>query len=56
MPENDLILDGSHMPEYDEIVEYINLPARDLWRQINGFIRQRYKSLPKNHLTGLSGL
>lgn len=55
MPENDLILDGSHMPEYDEIVEYINFPARDLWRQINGFIQQRFKSLPKIMYSVCSG-
>ncbi len=47
MVEKDIIHDGSHMPAYDEIVEYINLPARELWRQINHFIQQRYKASPK---------
>jgi hypothetical protein len=47
MVEEDMILNGSYMPVYDEIVEYINLPVRELWKQINDFIRQRYKSLPR---------
>ena len=47
MVEKDIILDGSHMPAYDEIDEYINLSARELWRQINHFIRQRYKAEPR---------
>lgn len=47
MVESDLILDVSHMPEYDEIVDYINLPARELWRQINHFIQERYKASPR---------
>lgn len=55
MIEKDLILDGSHMPEHDEIVKYINLPVRDLWRQINAFIQQRYKSLPKITYSVCSG-
>jgi hypothetical protein len=55
MSEYDLILDGSHMPEYDEIVEYINMPARDLWRQINNFIQQRYRSLPRITYSVCSG-
>lgn len=55
MSENDLILDGSYMPEYDEIVKYINLPARDLWRQMDVFIRQKYKSLPKIMYSACSG-
>lgn len=55
MTEKDLIQDGSHMPEYDEIAEYINLPAGDLWRQINDFIQQKYKSLPKTMYSVCSG-
>ncbi|HQE67391.1 MAG TPA: DUF3788 domain-containing protein [Bacillota bacterium] len=55
MSEYDLILDGSHMPEYDEIVEYINIPVRDLWRKINDFIQQRYKSLPRIMYSVCSG-
>ena len=47
MVEKDMILDGSHMPAYDEIVEYVNMPVRELWEQINDFIRQRYKALPR---------
>ena len=47
MVEKDLIVDGSHMPAYDEIADYINLPERELWRQINHFIQERYKTSPK---------
>lgn len=47
MVEKDIILDGSHMPDYDEIMDYINLPARELWRQINHFIQQRYEAEPR---------
>ncbi|MDD2503719.1 MAG: DUF3788 domain-containing protein [Clostridia bacterium] len=47
MIENDLILDGNHVPDYNEITDYINLPARELWRQINHFIQERYKASPK---------
>jgi hypothetical protein len=47
MAGKDLILDGSHIPSYDEIVEYIELPARELWRQFNHFVGDRYKALPK---------
>lgn len=42
-----MILDGSHTPDYDEIDGYINDPARGLWRQINSFIRERYKAEPR---------
>lgn len=55
MTEKDLMLDGSHMLGYDEIVEYINLPARDLWENINNFIQQRYKSSPKIMYSSCSG-
>ncbi|HYF84747.1 MAG TPA: DUF3788 domain-containing protein [Clostridia bacterium] len=47
MDKKDLILDGSHMPTYNEIDEYMNLPAQELWRQINHFIQQRYNVSPK---------
>jgi hypothetical protein len=47
MVEKDIILDGSHMPAYAEIDDYINLPARELWRQINHFIQQRYEVEPR---------
>jgi hypothetical protein len=30
MVGKDLIIDVSHMPTYDEIDEYMNLPAREL--------------------------
>lgn len=53
--EKDIILDGSHTPAYDEIVDYINLPARELWRQINHFIQQEYKALPRIMYSKCSG-
>lgn len=55
MVEQDLILDGSHMPTYDEIDQYINLPARELWRQFNNFIRERYNASPKIMYSKCSG-
>lgn len=42
--EKDLILDGSHTPAYEEIAAYIDLPARELWRQFNHFVQERYKT------------
>lgn len=47
MVEKDLILDASNIPIYDEIFDYINEPARDLWRDVNSFIQQEYKVFPK---------
>jgi hypothetical protein len=47
MVERDIIMDGSNMPTYDDIIDYINLPARELWKRINLFIQQRYEASPK---------
>lgn len=47
MVVKDMILDGSHMPDYNEIDSYINPPARELWRQVNHFIKERYKAEPR---------
>ncbi len=55
MVEQDLILDGSHVPTYDEIEQYINMPAQELWRHINHFIRERYKASPKIMYSKCSG-
>lgn len=55
MVEKDIILDGSHMPDYDEIIEYINQPGQELWRGINSFIQQRYKASPKIMYSVCSG-
>ena len=46
MVEKDIIMDGSNIPTYAEIDDYINSPARELWRQINHFIQQRYEVEP----------
>jgi hypothetical protein len=45
--EKDMILDGSHIPDHDEIDSYINIPERELWMQINSFIKERYKAEPR---------
>jgi len=45
--EGDIILDGSNMPTYDDIIDYINLSARELWKRINIFLQQRYEASPK---------
>jgi hypothetical protein len=47
MVERDIIMDGSNIPSYAEIIDYINLPARELWSQINLFLQQRYEASPK---------
>lgn len=55
MVGQNLILDESHVPTYDEIVGYIDLPAQELWRQINHFIQQRYKASPRIMYSKCSG-
>lgn len=47
MVEKDMILDGSHMPDYDEIAGYIKPPSKELWLQLNDFIQERYKAEPR---------
>ncbi len=47
MVEKDMILDGSHMPDYAEIAGYINSPSKELWLQLNDFIGERYKAEPR---------
>ncbi|SFH00421.1 Protein of unknown function [Desulfotomaculum arcticum] len=47
MDERDLILDARHAPVYDEIAAYITEPARGLWQEMNAFIRQSFKVVPK---------
>ena len=47
MVERDLILDGSYTPSFGEICEYVNQSARELWKEINSFIQQKYKVVPK---------
>jgi len=45
--ESDLILDCGYTPTYDDVLEYMNEPARDLWQVINTFIQQNYRVAPK---------
>jgi len=33
--ERDLILDASYTPTYDEIFDYLNEPAQELWQDVN---------------------
>ncbi|TYQ12814.1 UNVERIFIED_CONTAM: uncharacterized protein DUF3788 [Acetivibrio alkalicellulosi] len=47
MEANDLVLDGSKSPSFDEIRLYINSPARELWDDFVQFIQQKYRSKPK---------
>lgn len=47
MGEKDMILDGSYTPDCDEIACYIEPPARELWLQLNDFIRQSYNVEPR---------
>lgn len=46
MVETDLILDGSHAPDFDEISGYIGEAGQKLWQGINSFLQERYKALP----------
>ncbi|WZL71960.1 DUF3788 domain-containing protein [Clostridiaceae bacterium 35-E11] len=55
MVERDLILDGNHVPSYDEILDYMNQPARILWQEMNSFIQQRYNTSPKITYSKCSG-
>ncbi|MBA1334196.1 MAG: hypothetical protein HPY66_1905 [Firmicutes bacterium] len=47
MAERDLVLDGSYTPTYDEISGYMNEPIRTLWQDLNAYIQQEYKALPR---------
>lgn len=51
----DLIQDGSYMPEYQEITDYIEEPGRSLWQDFNGFVREKYKASPKIMYSTCSG-
>lgn len=47
MTEKDMLLDISHMPDYAEIDDYMAPPVRELWRELNNFIKERYKAEPR---------
>lgn len=55
MPVKDLILDGSHAPDYDEITDYIGEPGRSLWQDFNRFVQEKYKAAPKIMYSVCSG-
>lgn len=55
MVEQDIIMDANHMPAWEEIEEYINLPVRELWKQFNNFVQERYKASPKIMYSVCSG-
>ncbi|NLI14232.1 MAG: DUF3788 domain-containing protein [Peptococcaceae bacterium] len=55
MAVRDLILDANYTPTYDEIFDYINEPARTLWRDFNSFVQQKYKVSPKITYSKCSG-
>jgi hypothetical protein len=43
----DMILDGGIMPTFEDITDYINMPARKLWLEMNSFIQEKYAASPK---------
>ncbi len=47
MTGKDMLLDSSHMPDYAEIDNYMAPHTRELWRELNNFIKERYKSEPR---------
>jgi hypothetical protein len=47
MTKEDLILDSSYTPTYDEISAYLDKPADILWEELNAFIRQEFNVSPR---------
>ncbi|WHH57133.1 DUF3788 domain-containing protein [Petroclostridium sp. X23] len=55
MSKMDLILDAGYVPEMDDLTEYINQPARELWIDLNMFIQQKYNARSKITYSKCSG-
>lgn len=51
----DLILDGSHLPEFDDLTKYIKGSARELWIDFTNYIHSEYQSSPKITFSKCSG-
>jgi len=45
--QNDLILNSSYLPTFEEINNYISSPGQEYWQDLNNFIQQNYKATPK---------
>lgn len=55
MSKVDLIMNAIHVPTFQEILEYIQSPAREMWEDLNGFIQQNYHVSPKIAYSKCSG-
>jgi hypothetical protein len=55
MTKEDLILDASYAPTYNEISGYISKPADVLWEGLNTFIGQEFKASPRITFSKCSG-
>ena len=51
----DLILNANNSPTLSEISEYIQLPGRNLWENLNELLQKRYNSAPKISFSKCSG-
>ena len=47
MNDNDLILDASHKPAFEELSGYIEEPALSWWLDLNVYLQNTYKAKPK---------
>jgi hypothetical protein len=50
-----LILDSPTAPSYEEILAYIQEPARSLWSDLNTYLQTAYKASPKIAYSKCSG-
>lgn len=55
MEKIDLILDGSREPSDEELLGYMDNPVKKLWKGINDFIQEKYKTSPKMAYSKCSG-
>lgn len=53
--EKDLIMNAGHEPTYNEIVNYIDEPGKEMWQDINIFIQDKFKSSPRIAFSKCSG-
>jgi len=53
--EKDLIMNAGHEPTYNEIVNYIDGPGKEMWQDINIFIQDNFKSSPRIAFSKCSG-
>lgn len=55
MVEKDLIMNACHEPTYNEIVNYMDEPGKEMWQDINIFIQDKFKSSPRIAFSKCSG-